>query len=230
MDNAVRLFGAGARRWGSLLAISLIGCWPAAGAEPAAETGGRDLTELSLEELGTLKVSTVYGASKHEQKTSEAPSSVSIVTAEDIQEYGYRTLADVLRAARGFYVSYNRAYNFIGVRGFNRPGDFGGRILIMIDGHRLNDPIYDSNFAGTEFPLDMDLVDKIEISSVRSMAGWPTTWMARRPRTVLPAYPTTTFQSRADTWTELNTRRPHRTAPCSTIPTRWRGIAKPLRT
>jgi hypothetical protein len=84
MDNAVRLFGASRRHWGALWAGLLSGCWPAAGAESAAETGGRDLTEMSLEELGTLKVSTVYGASKHEQKTSEAPSSVSIVTPEDI--------------------------------------------------------------------------------------------------------------------------------------------------
>ena len=44
-----------------------------------------DLTGLSLEDLGSLKVETVYGASKHEQNVTDAPSAVSIITREDIQ-------------------------------------------------------------------------------------------------------------------------------------------------
>ena len=33
----------------------------------------------------------------------------------------------------------------------------------MMDGHRLNENIYDSALIGTEFPLDLDLIDHIEI-------------------------------------------------------------------
>jgi hypothetical protein len=62
-----------------------------------------DYTAMSLDELGAVKVPIVFGASKHEQKITEAPSSVSIVTQLDIQEYGYRTLADILDGVRGFY-------------------------------------------------------------------------------------------------------------------------------
>jgi outer membrane receptor protein involved in Fe transport len=147
-----------------LLVAALLLCAAAVGqAQQPATNAPTDLTEISLEELATLKVATVYGASRHEQKTADAPSSVSIVTSEDIKQYGYRTLLDLLRSVRGFYVSFNREYGFIGVRGFDRPGDFGGRVLVMVDGHRINDPLYDSNFAGTEFPLDIDLVDRVEI-------------------------------------------------------------------
>jgi outer membrane receptor for ferrienterochelin and colicins len=122
-----------------------------------------DLTDLSLEELATLKVASVYGASKHQQIETEAPSSVSIVTADDIRKSGYRTLSDLLNGVRGFYTTYDRGYHYIGVRGINRPGDFGGRVLITVDGHRLNDPIFDSAANGNEFILDMDLVDRVEV-------------------------------------------------------------------
>jgi len=109
------------------------------------------------------KASSVFGASKHEQPVAEAPSSVSILTQQDIKQYGYRTLGDLLRSVRGFYVTYDRVYNSVGVRGVNRPGDFGGRVLINIDGHRLNEPVFDSAFTHTDFLLDMDLVDRVEI-------------------------------------------------------------------
>lgn len=119
-----------------------------------------DLTEMSIEDLMNV---TVYGASKFDQKLSEAPSSVSIVTADEIKKYGYRTLADVLRSQRGFYINNDRNYSYIGVRGFNRPGDYNTRVLLLIDGHRTNDNIYDAALLGTEFPLDIDLIDRIEV-------------------------------------------------------------------
>jgi iron complex outermembrane receptor protein len=121
------------------------------------------LTQWSLEELTALKVDTVYGASRHEQLETEAPSSVTVVSAQDVKKYGYRTLADLLQAVRGMYVTYDRGYTYIGIRGMNRPGDFGGRVLIAINGHRLNDPIYDQAVNGTEFPLDVDLIDHVEV-------------------------------------------------------------------
>ncbi|MEY2409178.1 MAG: iron complex outerrane recepter protein [Verrucomicrobiota bacterium] len=134
--------------------------------EQAPEADGKlseDFTKLDLDELMAVKVPTVYGASKHEQKITEAPSAVSIVTQDDIKKFGYRTLADILRSARGFYVTSDRGYNFIGVRGVNRPGDYGGRVLITVDGHRLNEPVYDSAFNGNEFPLDVDMIERVEI-------------------------------------------------------------------
>ena len=127
------------------------------------ENAMEDLTDLSLEQLMEIQVATVYGASKYEQKVTEAPSSISIVTADEIRKYGYRTLADILRSQRSFYVTYDRNYSYAGVRGFGRPGDYNTRLLILIDGHRLNDNIYNSGFIGTESILDVDLIDHVEI-------------------------------------------------------------------
>jgi len=123
----------------------------------------QDLTELSLEELMKIKIGTVYGASKFEQKVTEAPSSVSIITSDDIRKFGYRTLADILRSVMSFNITYARDYSYAGVRGFGRPGDYNSRILVLIDGHRTNENIYDGAFIGREFILDVDLINRVEV-------------------------------------------------------------------
>jgi iron complex outermembrane receptor protein len=129
----------------------------------AARADAPELADMSLEELMQVRVESVYGASKHEQKVTQAPSSVTIVTAEEIHRFGYRTLADVLRGVRGFYVSDDRNYQYIGTRGFLRPGDYNSRILLTIDGHRMNDSIYDGSYAGREGTIDLELVERVEV-------------------------------------------------------------------
>jgi iron complex outermembrane receptor protein len=109
------------------------------------------------------EIPSVYGASKYEQKVTEAPSSVSIITSSEIRKHGYRTLADILRSVTGFYITYDRNYSYIGVRGFGRPSDYNSRILLLIDGHRTNDNVYDSALIGTEGLLDVDLIDRVEV-------------------------------------------------------------------
>ena len=123
----------------------------------------QDLTSLSLEDLMKIKVNSVYSASRFLQKVTEAPASVSIITAEDIKRYGYTTLAAAIRSVRGFYVNYTRTFSELGARGFARPGDFNTRVLLLVDGHRVSDNIYNTALIGSEFPVDVDLIDRIEI-------------------------------------------------------------------
>jgi outer membrane receptor for ferrienterochelin and colicins len=123
----------------------------------------QDLSNLSLEDLMKIKVHSVYGASRFLQKVTEAPTSVSIITAEDIKRYGYTTLADAIRSVRGFYVNYTRVSSELGARGFARPGDNNTRVLLLVDGHRISDNIYNAAAIGSGFPIDVDLIDRIEI-------------------------------------------------------------------
>jgi len=152
--------------WLSCLILCLSLILPAYGEmRNGQETGNaaERLTDLSLEQLLEVQVATVYGASKYDQKVTEAPSSISIITADEIRKYGYRTLADILRSQRSFYVTYDRNYSYVGIRGFGRPGDYNTRLLILVDGHRLNDNIYNTGYIGTESILDVDLIDHVEI-------------------------------------------------------------------
>src|ERR1043166_9109713 len=93
------------------------------------QANSNDSNELSLEQLVNIRVESVFGASKYEQKITEAPASISIITSDEIKKFGYRTLADALSNVRGLYVSYDRNYSYFGLRGFIRPGDYNTREL-----------------------------------------------------------------------------------------------------
>ncbi|MCL6471060.1 MAG: TonB-dependent receptor, partial [Ralstonia sp.] len=125
-----------------------------------AQTDATDLTALPIEQL--MQVQVVTGASKYAQAANEAPANVSVITAADIKAYGWRTLADILGSLPGLYTNYDRSYNTLGARGFLRAGDYDTRFLLLIDGHRTNDPIFDQAAVGTEAILNVDLIERVE--------------------------------------------------------------------
>jgi outer membrane receptor for ferrienterochelin and colicins len=115
--------------------------------------------ELSLDQLVNVEVTS---ASRFKQKSSEAPSAVDVVTSEDIRKFGWRNLADALNAMRGLYIRNDRNYTYLGNRGISRTEDYNSRVLVMIDGRRMNESTYDTAFIAEEFMLDMNLIERIE--------------------------------------------------------------------
>jgi iron complex outermembrane receptor protein len=129
---------------------------------PAAPTTDA-LKGLSLEDLSTIKVETVVAASKHRQEVGEAPSSVTIVTADQIKKSGYNTLADALNSVPGLYTRYDRNYTLLGIGGFSRPGDYNSSFLLMVDGHRVNDALTGNAPIDRCFGVDVDMIERIEV-------------------------------------------------------------------
>jgi outer membrane receptor for ferrienterochelin and colicins len=145
----------------ALLCLGLTIAVPVAGDTPPNDPG--NLADLSLEDLMNVHVEQVVSASRYEQKVTQVPASVTIVTVQEIRQFGYRTLADILRSVPGLYVTYDRHFSSAGFRGFNRPGDANDRILLMVDGHRMNDDFFNAALIGREFVLDVDLIERVEI-------------------------------------------------------------------
>jgi iron complex outermembrane receptor protein len=119
-----------------------------------------DLSSVSLDSLLNIRVS---AASRYEQVTRTAPAAIVIVTADAIRSFGYQTLSDVLADVAGFYISNDRNYSYLGARGFSRPTDYNNRILVMLNGQRLNESFYGSAYIGRELGIDMRALDRIEI-------------------------------------------------------------------
>ena len=63
----------------------------------------------------------------------------------------------------GFHTSYDRNYQYVGTRGFGQLGDLNTRILLLLDGHRINDNIYDAASVGRGLPVDINMIERVEI-------------------------------------------------------------------
>ncbi len=145
----------------ALLLCALAATAPAS-AQPSTASGtATDYTEFDLGQLMGMDV--VYGASSYDQKITDAPAAVTVITAEEIAAHGYRTLGEVLASVRGFHVTNDRSYDYIGVRGFGRPGDYNTRVLVLHDGHAANDIIYGTASTGAELAVDLAMVKRIEV-------------------------------------------------------------------
>lgn len=105
----------------------------------------------------------VQAASKSLASVDEAPASITVITADEIRAFGYTTLAQALSAVRGIYLSDDRQYTYVGIRGFSPPGDLNTRILILWDGHAMNDVWAGQGYAARDLSVDLSEVERIEV-------------------------------------------------------------------
>lgn len=140
--------------------VFTLGALNAAAAEataPSDKVGA--LAEMPLDALLDMEVT---GPSRFAQRRSQSASSVTVISADDIRAFGWKTLGEALASVKGLTVANDHTYAYLGVRGFFAQGDYNTRVLLLIDGNRINENVYDMAFLGTEFPLDIELVDRIE--------------------------------------------------------------------
>ena len=147
-------------RW-LLLAALLSAARPGLAAEPPDDS-------LPLSDLASALSDPLYGstrlsgAARRGQDVSAAPANAIVRTAGEILVHGYRTLGEVLNSMPGIHLRHDRSYEYAGVRGISRPGDFSSRLLVLVDGVRSNDGLYESGPVGLEFPVDVSMIDRVE--------------------------------------------------------------------
>jgi outer membrane receptor for ferrienterochelin and colicins len=124
----------------------------------AQDTSKVNLAGMSLEDLMNIKVVSASGAA---QTINDAPSTIRVITAQQIEERGYEHLADVLRDLEGVDLIHASGYlpNVIYFRGLY--GAENLRTLLLIDGIRENTLTGSPELAGPAYSLHN--VERIEI-------------------------------------------------------------------
>ncbi len=121
---------------------------------------GNPAPDLSLDSLLNTRIS---AASKYSQPSADAAASVTILTSDDLRNGGFRNLQDALESVRGFYSTDDGNYPYLGSRGFSRPSDYNNRILLLVDGHTVNEQVWGGAPIGADLPISFEAIERIEI-------------------------------------------------------------------
>lgn len=117
----------------------------------------------------TAEEDVVVGAAKREQTLGNVASAVTVITADRIRRFGYRTVAEALSNIAGVYIQDNRLTSSVGIRGLQIPGGFNSRILILIDGATVNEAW--GAFAGVGYDALVSIDDIARIEVIRGPVG-----------------------------------------------------------
>jgi outer membrane receptor for ferrienterochelin and colicins len=105
----------------------------------------------------------VVGAAKREQSLGNVASAVTVVSADRIKRFGYRTVGEAIAGVAGMYLVDNRLSYSVGIRGLNILGDYNTRVLVLVDGATINEAW--ASFAGIGFDsfVSIDEIARIEV-------------------------------------------------------------------
>lgn len=138
-------------------------------ADGQAKTLPEDLTELSLEALMGITVTSV---SKKEETLMEAASAIYVITQEDLRRSGATSIPEALRMVPGMQVARIDSNTWaITSRGFN--SRFASKLLVLIDGRSVYQIITSGVYWDSQ-DMALEEIDRIEV--IRGPGG--TLWGA----------------------------------------------------
>jgi iron complex outermembrane receptor protein len=149
------------------------------GAAPDARAQDRDnddplvqLSRMSLEQLANVEITSV---SKSAQSLSTAPASVYVITREEILRSGVTSVPEALRLAPNMQVTQFSSTDYeMGARGFggNRNAqNFSNKLLILIDGRSVYNPLF-SGIIYDALDLLVGDIERIEVISGPGATLW----------------------------------------------------------
>jgi iron complex outermembrane recepter protein len=132
-----------------------------------AATDVQALKDLSIEELSNIEITSV---SKRDERLSDAPTSVFVITSEDIRRSGATSLPEALRLAPNLQVARVSANEYaISARGFN--GTAANKLLVLIDGRSVYSPLFSGVFWDVQDVMIED-IERIEVISGSGGTLW----------------------------------------------------------
>jgi outer membrane cobalamin receptor len=150
--------------WAPLLSATMSLCALSSQAEESVKSpdSTRDETaflDMSLEDLLNVEVDVVSKSSGQQQNIREVPGIVTVISREQIIRTAPKDLLEILRQVPGFQIGGDGSNTYYaGVRGLYA---LDGKMLVLVDGHEMNELLYSSVNLGNRFPVDW--IERIEI-------------------------------------------------------------------
>lgn len=139
-------------------------------ATPSIDELSPDLSDVESLELLDLEIPIVVTASRRDQKITDVPYAMSVITAEDIRLTGARTVPEALRMAAGVNVAQTSfLHGGVGTRGGNSFSN--SSLLVLVDGRQIFDPVFGGTLWGS-WPFMLEDIERIEV--IRGPGG--VTW------------------------------------------------------
>ncbi len=117
------------------------------------DTVDYDIFEMTFEDLMNVPVK---AAGKTEQTIAEIPASTVVITRKDIEQFGYKSLREILNNIPGYYALSNLGIDIYGVRGFAK--EQGNNFIVMINNTKITDEKILVNYQ-----LPVECIDRIEV-------------------------------------------------------------------
>jgi iron complex outermembrane recepter protein len=131
---------------------------------PDSSASEKQLTQLSLEQLGDIQVTSV---TKEPEEVWKTPAAIYVITQEAIQRSGATNIPEALRLAPGVEVARINSDTWsIGIRGFG--SRLSRSVLVLIDGRSVYSPL----LAGVYWEVQDTLIEDIDrIEVIRGPGG-----------------------------------------------------------
>jgi iron complex outermembrane recepter protein len=118
----------------------------------------KSLANLDLEQLMNLEITSV---SKKEEKLTDAPAAIYVLTQDDIRRSGVTSIPEVLRQVPGLSVGrFNASTWSVTARGFTN--QYANKLLVLIDGRSVYTPLYSGVFWDVQ-DLPLENIERIEV-------------------------------------------------------------------
>ncbi|MCB9574627.1 MAG: TonB-dependent receptor [Kofleriaceae bacterium] len=121
------------------------------------------VSHVAVVAASSVEEDVVVGAAKREQSLGNVASAVTVISGDRLRRFGYRTVAEALRAVAGVFIVDDHMSERVGIRGLQVLGDFNTRLLVLVDGATVNEPWNQFAGVGWDAPVSIDDVARIEV-------------------------------------------------------------------
>lgn len=129
-----------------------------------ASTSSGAEPEPGVDELeGLLDVKVVSAASRTQERSDDAPATITVVTADDLRRFGLRSLHEAINFFSLGMTAQDPLHSVeVGSRGVLFSSDYGNHMLLLVDGHVMNEQWNGTSYFEQGLGVPIEFIDRIE--------------------------------------------------------------------